>query len=176
MILCEDDHDFTEHYDRNKFIENIIQSYYQKADLLSGGVGGFGLAAPVTETRYWVDWFWCTQFIVVYKQFYQKILAYDFQENDTADGVFSKLSNNKMALYSFISVQHDFGYSDVTKQNNEVTGLIVKFFEDANRRFQIYKNVYKRYIEKTDTSDEPLFISISNSRMKYFHSKTLSKY
>lgn len=89
--------------------------------------------------------------------------------NDTADGVFSKLSNNKMVLYPFISVQHDFGYSDVTKHNNEINGLISKFFEDADRRLQIYKNVYRRYIEKTDTTDEPLFIPTSDFQVKKFH-------
>lgn len=160
MILCEDDHVFTEHYDRNRFIENILQAYYQKAALLSGGVGGFGLTAPVTENRYWVDWFWCTQFVVIYKQFYPKILSYAFQDNDTADGVFSKLSNNKMVIYPFISVQQDFGYSDVTKHNNDVDGIITKFFEDAKKRFEVYHNVAKRYIHRTDESNKSLIIPV----------------
>ena len=146
FILCEDDHVFTEDYDKGQFITQILQSYYQKADLLSGGIGGFGVAIPVSTNRYWVDWFWSTQFVVIYKQFYQKILRYDFQENDTADGVFSTLTNNKLAIYPFSSVQKDFGYSDVTVQNNEKKGLISKFFEDAGKRLAVYRDVVQMYI------------------------------
>lgn len=77
----------------------------QGVDILSGGVGGFGYAVPIAKNRYWVDWFWCTQFIVVYKKFFQKILDYEFKDTDTADGVISMLSNNLMTLYPFISKQ-----------------------------------------------------------------------
>ena len=60
---------------------------------------------PIAKNRYWVDWFWCTQFIVVYKKLFQKILDYEFKDTDTADGVISMLSNNLMTLYPFISKQ-----------------------------------------------------------------------
>jgi len=175
MILCEDDHVFTEHYNRDFFIENILESYYQKADLLSGGIGGFGLAVPITEKKYWVDWFWCTQFVVIYKQFYSAILNYDFQENDTADGVFSKLSNNKLVLYPFISIQKDFGYSDVTKHNNEIGGLITKFFNDASERLAIYCNVNRRYILKSDNDQKPLFVPTPEILPKYLHNNLIHR-
>lgn len=148
FILCEDDHVFTEHYNCNEFINHIVQSHYHKADLLSGGIGGFGVAVPVAADRYWVDWIWCTQFVVIYKQFYQKILAYDFQENDTADGVFSNFSNNKLVIFPFVSVQKDFGYSDVTVQNNEKKGLISKFFDDADKRMAVYRDMSLMYIQR----------------------------
>jgi len=82
-----DDHTFTPAYTKEYFLVNIIQANEQGSELLSGGIGGFGSAVPVSANRYWVDWFWSTQFIVVFKTLFQKILDYDFKDTDTADGV-----------------------------------------------------------------------------------------
>lgn len=129
ILICEDDHYFTEHYSKEFLFENIINAHEQGADILSGGIGGFGYAVPVAKNRYWVDWLWCTQFIVVYKKFFQKILDYEFKDDDTADGVISQLSNNLMTLYPFISKQKEFGYSDITQGNKDNPNLITQHFE-----------------------------------------------
>lgn len=105
----------------------------QKAEVLSGGVGGFGHATPVGFHRYKVDWFWCTQFIIIFSSFFDKMLNYSFKDTDTADGVISQLANNKMVIYPFISEQKDFGYSDVTLSNMEQKGMIREHFQRANR-------------------------------------------
>ncbi|WP_082331523.1 glycosyltransferase family 25 protein [Lascolabacillus massiliensis] len=129
ILICEDDHYFTENYSQEYLFENIVYAHEQGADILSGGIGGFGYAVPVAKNRYWVDWFWCTQFIVVYKKFFQKILDYEFKDTDTADGVISMLSNNLMTLYPFISKQKEFGYSDITQGNKDNPNLITQLFE-----------------------------------------------
>ncbi len=41
-----------------------------------------------------------------------------------------------MVIYPFISEQKDFGYSDVTKSNDENKGLIRKIFDEANAKFK----------------------------------------
>lgn len=145
ILICEDDHYFTENYSKEYFFENILSAYEQGADILSGGIGGFGYAVPISRNRYWVNWFWCTQFIVIYKKFYQKILDYDFKENDTADGVISKLSNNIMTLYPFISQQREFGYSDITQGNKDNPHLITEHFEQSNTRLLAIHNVSTFY-------------------------------
>lgn len=142
IILCEDDHFFTEHYSAGLLMKEIKEAYMQQADILSGGIGGFGHAIPVGYHRYWVDWLWCTQFVVVYKRFFNAILSYNFKDTDTADGVFSELSTNKMVIYPFISEQTDFGYSDVTQNNQKNKGLIREHFDRANRHFFMIQAVY----------------------------------
>lgn len=132
ILICEDDHYFTKNYNKEYLIENILQAHEQGADILSGGIGGFGYAVPVAPNRYWVNWLWCTQFIIVYKKFFKKILNYNFKENDTADGVISKLSNNLMTLYPFISKQKEFGYSDITQGNKDNPNLITQHFERSD--------------------------------------------
>lgn len=145
ILICEDDHYFTEHYSKEYLFENIFNAHEQGADILSGGIGGFGYAVPVAGNRYWVDWLWCTQFIVVYKKFFQKILDYKFKDNDTADGVISQLSNNLMTLYPFISRQKEFGYSDITQGNKDNPHLISQHFERADARLSAIHRVSTFY-------------------------------
>lgn len=134
IIICEDDHTFTSNYCRDEFIRQVIEAAEQGSDVLSGGIGGFGSAFPVGEKRYWVDWFWCTQFIVVYRPFFNKILNEPFVDTDTADGKISEIASNKMTIFPFISIQHDFGYSDVTRSNDEFKGKITEHFRETSKR------------------------------------------
>lgn len=136
IIICEDDHTFTSHYKKKILIQNILEAAGQGVELLSGGIGGFGNAIPITKNRYWIDSFWCTQFMVLYRPIFQKILNEKFNDFDTADGIFSELTSHKMVIYPFISIQHDFGYSDVTKSNDKMSGLITLHFENANMRLK----------------------------------------
>ena len=157
VIICEDDHTFTEYYDRDRLIQNIIDASTQGVLLLSGGIGGFGNAVPISTNRYWVDWFWGTQFIVLYRPIFKKILDFDFKDTDTADGVLSELTSHKMVLYPFISIQQDFGYSDVTRANDEISGKIMQHFKDANEKMNIYHQAYLKYLSiKTDADAEKL--------------------
>lgn len=141
IIICEDDHFFTEHYSCGLLLKEIKEAYMQGADILSGGIGGFGQAISVGYHRYWVDWLWCTQFIVIYEHFFETILTYTFKDGDTADGVLSQLSANKMVIYPFISEQKDFGYSDVTQSNMENQGRIREHFKYANKKFEMIRAI-----------------------------------
>ena len=147
IIICEDDHTFTPQYSKEYLLSSIIGANEQGAELLSGGIGGFGTAVPVAANRYWVDWFWCTQFIVVFKPLFRKILDYDFKDTDTADGVLSAIAKDKMTMYPFVSVQTDFGYSDVTRSNNEISGMITNHFKNADCRLNLIHRVTQKFRE-----------------------------
>jgi hypothetical protein len=154
IIICEDDHTFTEYYNRDILIRNIIEAGEQGVQLLSGGIGGFGHAVPITSERYWIDWMWSTQFIVLYRPIFKKILDYDFKEKDTADGVFSQLTTNKMVIFPFISVQKDFGYSDVTQSNNDIRGKVTELFQESTKKMNFYYNGMKRFFLKKKIENE----------------------
>lgn len=143
IIICEDDHYFTDNYSPGLLFMEVMEAYMQNADVLSGGIGGFGHGVPVGRHRYKVDWFWCTQFIVIYSSFFDKMLNYSFKETDTADGVISQLATNKMVIYPFISEQKDFGYSDVTQSNMQQKGMIREHFRRANKQMEYIKKTFK---------------------------------
>ena len=135
VLICEDDHIFTEYYTKDSFVRKVYEAATYGAELLSGGIGGFGNAIPVANGLFWVDWLWCTQFIVIYSQAYDTILEAEFSEKDVADEFLSKILVNKMVIYPFISEQMDLGYSDVTASNNE-NGKITRHFEEAKSRME----------------------------------------
>lgn len=145
MIICEDDHTFTSAYSKEYLLSSIVGANEQGTELLSGGIGGFGMAVPVAANLYWVDWFWSTQFIVVFKPLFQKILDYDFKDTDTADGVLSMLTKDKMTMFPFVSIQTDFGYSDVTRSNNDISGMVDNLFMNTNYRLSLIHRVVQKF-------------------------------
>jgi len=144
IIICEDDHEFTEAYSKEFLFKNIIEAHQQGAEILSGGIGGFGSSIPVAENRYWIESFLCTQFLVLYRSIFERILNEPFDETITADGILSDIAGNKMTLFPFISIQKEFGYSDVTAWNNG-EGNVSKWFINAAKRLKLIQHIYKEY-------------------------------
>lgn len=145
LVICEDDHLFTDHYCREILFRNIIAAHRQGCDILSAGTsGGFGHALPIGKSRYWVNHFLATQFIVVYRKFFNKILEAPYDQTVTADYLLSELTCNKMVIHPFLSTQKDFGYSDVTSVHNEREGMVAGMFNTASRRLDRIRSHYRK--------------------------------
>ncbi|MDQ0968481.1 methylmalonyl-CoA mutase cobalamin-binding subunit [Flavobacterium sp. W4I14] len=146
IIMCEDDHEFTEYYNAEYLMQNIIASHEQGVAILCGGIAGYGEVVPLTENRYWLNTFLSTQFIVLYKKIFKKILNYKFKDDDVADLVLANLTSHKMVLYPFISRQKDFGYSDITTLHNEQPGLVQNMFNETEQRLEKIRQAYLKYL------------------------------
>lgn len=145
ILFVEDDHVFTENYDPNFFFQNIIEAFQQNADIVSGGIGGgFKYIVPITENRFWMNHFWCTQFIIIYKKFFPIILNAKFRSDDTLDNFLSILTTNKMVLFPFISIQKNFGYSDITDENSKKKN-ITSYFDSSNLILSKYHRMLKKH-------------------------------
>lgn len=140
IIVCEDDHVFTKEYERDRFLSQVILAAQLNTHILYGGIGGFGCAVMVTDDMFWIDWSWCTQFMVIYKNAFPIILNSRFTRKDCADQFLSKIIPNKLVTFPFISVQKDFGYSDVTKENN-IAGNITRMFDDTSKRMEKFAKI-----------------------------------
>lgn len=135
ILICEDDHRFTHAYESTSFIRQVIEAGNQGCQILMGGIGNFGDALKVAPHRWWISSMWCTQFMVVYRSAFDRILQADFRKGtDVADEFLSRILPHKQVIYPFISEQQDFGYSDVTSSNN-INGMIVRHFEETKERF-----------------------------------------
>lgn len=171
ILICEDDHVFTPNYNCNRFLRQVWESGMMGTDMLSGGIGGFGNLVPVRDGLFWTDWFWCTQFIVIYRRAFSKILNASFKDTDVADEFLSKLLTNKLTILPFISIQKDFGYSDATVANNN-KGQITSYFEDSKRKANCYSQVVVKHgIMNHDNSANNQQISsiLSNMPIKALH-------
>lgn len=145
ILICEDDHTFTPAYDESCFIQNLFRAAEYGAQVLLGGIGNVRNAVPVCNDMMWIDWFWCTQFMVVYSTAYDDILNANFDEHfDVADEFLSKILSNKLVFFPFISEQHDFGYSDVTMSNNR-HGTIGLYFEKTAHKLKAYQRIFNKY-------------------------------
>lgn len=139
ILICEDDHMFTKNYNAQKLLNFIKEAQKKQADILLGGVSWFEDAVQVPENLFWVDQFTGTQFMIIFKKFYQTILNADFNIGDTADRKICELTNNKFLIYPFISTQKEFGYSDATPFNNNA-GYVTEIFEKSS---EVLYNIVK---------------------------------
>ncbi|WP_373521458.1 hypothetical protein [Aquiflexum sp.] len=150
VIICEDDHTFTSHYSPLIFQKSMADAMNFQMDVLLGGVSWFSTCFPVTQRLNWVEKFSGLQFTVIFKKFYTKILNTNFQDSDAADYKLSFLSDQIYFIYPFISVQKDFGYSDVTLKNN-AKKRIVNLFKDSCELVNAAKQVLSFYKKKIET-------------------------
>ncbi|WP_343538729.1 hypothetical protein AB3466_01625 [Sphingobacterium thalpophilum] len=136
ILICEDDHEFLPNYEKGFLIENIIKAYELGADVLLGGVSNFQSAVKATDNLFWVSEFYCTQFMIVYKKIFDSILNANYNNSTTADGIISSIATNKLVMHPFVSIQKDFGYSDITARSSSEIKSTVPFF-DTMKRFDL---------------------------------------
>ncbi len=145
IIICEDDHEFTEDYSKEFLLKNVIEAHEQGCNYLTGGTGKFDFAIPVAENRYWTNHCLSTQFIVLYRKFFQKILDEPYDDTIIADIKLSEMTSHKMILFPFVSLQHDFGYSDITSIHNEQKGLVQSMFAVSQKRLAVIQQSVLRH-------------------------------
>ncbi|WP_412467251.1 hypothetical protein [Pedobacter sp. KLB.chiD] len=145
IIICEDDHEFTEFYSKEYLFSNILEAHEQGIDYLSGGTAGFDSAIPLSVNRFWLHPSSASQFLVVYSKFFDRILNEAYDNNVIADIKLASLTSNKMVIYPFISRQKDFGYSDITWQHNENPGLVQTMFKRTEARLEKIQRAYIKY-------------------------------
>ncbi|QOD67373.1 hypothetical protein HF329_33540 [Chitinophaga oryzae] len=164
VILCEDDHQFTEHYSAALLQDCISAARERQADLVCGGVSWFDNGFAVTPHLCWIEGFTGLQFTVIYRRFFDTILQAGFHEDDAADFKFAELTQNKFLILPFISVQREFGYSDVTSGNSKV-GKVDFHFNSSSNKGNVIQAVCEFYeshpLEGITLSDETVYDSLT---------------
>lgn len=150
FLFCEDDHIFTQAFDESKLVELIDEVDAMEADLLLGGISWMESPLQITNQLFWVDKFNGIQFAVIFSRFYDRILDYDMQKDDiVTEIVLSNLSDRIFVCYPFISVQKEFGYSDVTIKNNQ-DGYVTDLFKNTRKKLDIQNKVRQYYLDIVD--------------------------
>lgn len=146
IVICEDDHEFTADYMRDAFLNNVLNSHYQNADYISGGTGGVSHGVMIDDGRFWASRLLSTQFIIVYSKFFDAILEEPFDETILADIKLSEMTSSKMVLHPFISIQKDFGYSDITAVHNEHKGIVQELFAAASQQLGMIRKIQQTLV------------------------------
>jgi hypothetical protein len=71
VILCEDDHLFTEAYNSADLFVVLNKAIELNADILLGGPSWVNGTLPVSENIFWVEKFTGTQFTIVFRKFFK---------------------------------------------------------------------------------------------------------
>ncbi|QDW25516.1 glycosyl transferase [Pedobacter sp. KBS0701] len=146
FLIVEDDHVFTEYYDRQFFLDSLAYAGSLDAEVLLGGVSWFNSAVPASRNLFWIDTFNATQFVIVYKSFYSKFIKNLETYSDSADINISKIADRKFVLHPFISTQKEFGYSDATAFNVQ-EGYVTQIFTHSKKRLKSLNKVLDFYSE-----------------------------
>lgn len=169
VIFCEDDHQFTGSYRYKNLLRAIKEADRYEADLLLGGVSWFDNALQVSAQLFWICHFTGLQFTIIYDRFYDTIINAKFAPLDVADLKLSELSFNKFVMHPFISIQQEFGYSDITTKNNE-KGYVKQLFRSSSAtltRLKKVKNFYHKIIPTPVADDNFSDISIPTYVISY---------
>lgn len=165
IIFCEDDHKFTKDYSK-EFFESIIHDCdLLRPEVVLGGVSWMDSCIVVNERLAWVGKFTGLQFAIIYKDAFIKIIEADFYKWGAADLALSGLFSRKFLVTRFISIQQDFGYSDVTKANNG-KGQVESLFKQSYLRVSLAQQLDKIY--QSTRASTPIPNKINNSEIPVF--------
>lgn len=135
ILVCEDDHLFTENYSKEFLYENIALAQTKRADILLGGVSSVRSIFTISQSLLWIEGYTGNQFIIVFSNFFQAIIDADFKNDDVAEFKISSITSNQFLIYPFISIQKEFGYSDATPRNSEI-GRVSELFSASSNTIQ----------------------------------------
>lgn len=144
VIVCEDDHEFTSQYSMSFLHQILSDARDLEADLILGGVSWFHSAVQARNNLFWVDTFNGFQFAIVFKSIYKAILDFEYNNSVHADFTISRLTDKKFCIFPFISIQREFGYSDITRKNaisNHLKEIFDKTFA-VLENLQIIRQIY----------------------------------
>lgn len=141
VLICEDDHTFTDNYDTELFMAYISRLQQYQTDLFLGGVSWFECGVRIERDLYWVNKFTGTQFMIICSSFYQRILKSPFENHNIIDRWMCRLTEHILVSVPMLSIQKDFGYSDVTIKNN-TPGKVDKLFSVTADRWQALNDIY----------------------------------
>ncbi|NQX56818.1 glycosyl transferase [Pedobacter panaciterrae] len=144
IIVCEDDHTFTNSFNMAFLNDSIKKAKEKNADVLLGGVSWFSDVIQVSPGLFWVDKFSGLQFTVIFRKFFKSILNANFSKGDAADYKISDLTSNTFVTFPFISKQKEFGYSDVTAGNNSA-GKVSRLFKNSSLKLKHLNKVNDFY-------------------------------
>jgi hypothetical protein len=132
ILICQDDHQFTEDYSYEILKQSIGEAKALDADILLGGVSWFQSTFQGSPLLFWTEKFSGLQFAIIFRKFYNPLLNLELDGFDAVDYRISAFTDKKWFIFPFISTQADYGYSDITEKNNKPERQTVLFQHSIN--------------------------------------------
>lgn len=107
ILVCEADHQFTSNYSTSLLYECIDKARELNADILCGGAQSIYSLFQVTNSILWIEKTSGLQFVVIFRNFFEKILSNEFGSDYTVDEKISRLALTKLLIFPFVSTRAD---------------------------------------------------------------------
>lgn len=149
VLICEDDHVFTDEYNSERLKKHIQSAIQVNCDILIGGPSSCrGYMFPIDSSSMQVEFFTGTQFIIIFKTTYHTIINFQFEKEsqDGADLIFSRITKSKIVIHPFFSRQAEFGYSDVTPFYNTHNGYVEELFRNCHTHLDLIRGIFSNII------------------------------
>jgi len=137
IAILNGEHNSFNAYCENYLLENIVEANAQHADILLGHVCDFTYAVPIAKNRFWIDRFTSSDFFIIYRKLYDRILSISDGGDESAFDILSRLTANKMTLFPFV-------LEDIATQKNQN-----KFGANKGRgkiKLAIYDKMINKYL------------------------------
>lgn len=181
ILICEDDHQFTESYTKDYLARSIHEAAERDADVLSGGVSWLDDCFQVSENLFSVRKFSGLQFTILFRRCFDSLLKATFGPRDAADALISELTQTKFVIYPFCSTQRDYGYSDATPINSHF-GLVEKYFNGSDELLGRLKQVGSFYASPPEISGDdysgitlPVYVILLRENQRRIQDQFLGK-
>lgn len=143
IIICKDNHQFSDDYKKIKLIAAIYEAHRFNATLLFGGiVGGFNHILPLISGISWLDACWESSFIIIFRSFFKPILSENFCESDVVESKLSEMTSNKFIIYPMISIKKDINNYNLLEKYNPACHSTYEIEEYSVRMKKIHHVFY----------------------------------
>lgn len=104
IVICTECHRFTDNYNYETFIEQILIANSLKMKYILGGItGGVVNSVYIDRNLFWIDIHQGGDFIVLFTYSFEEVLYKVISETPSIDEYLHHLTANKMLIYPFIS-------------------------------------------------------------------------
>lgn len=139
IIICTDWHRFSENYNYNTLINNIINGAELGAQIIFGGCENVLDIIHVKDNLFWTNKIKESAFIIIFRSAFDTIIRSRRHKNETFTNILSRNIPNKFIIFPFIS-------KIITKEkqiNNNINEKQTN--KTSEEKFKTYTRIMKKY-------------------------------
>lgn len=156
IVICGDDHLFTPDYSFTDLLKHIYGAYQQDVDMLIPGSIDCGMVVPVAEGRLWVDNLLATEFIIIFRVFFETVLNYIFDADKNDSYALSQLTKNKMVLSPSVSGRKVFIDEQSSGGADQFSVLLGQMSARNEMRLSKLSSAYVKSLQRDNGKSESL--------------------
>ncbi|PSL21511.1 glycosyltransferase family 2 protein [Dyadobacter jiangsuensis] len=160
FVICSERHRFSEHYAPATFLDKIVECRKRGSEAIFFNIGAFDQIVPLTSTIFWINHLICFDFVVVFRELLDRILASELDAGDRVEDKISALTDYMHVVYPFIS--------NPDEKSVPGGGLLERIRRGTKQRFELIKFVKERFLPDYDGKKASELAELSNTYVREY--------